>query len=211
MTVFGIFMTALIVAFSGAMMPGPLLTVTIAESVRRGPLAILLIVGHAMLELALVVGFVFGLQYYLKNHFVISAIGLAGGAVLLWMGYGTLTGGLKGQISLASQAVTKRESKFGPVVEGIVISLSNPYWTLWWATIGAKFIVDSLKYKALGMTSFYFGHILADFIWYGVVIGAIVSGRRFISDRVYQGVLAFCGVFLIGLGGWFIVSVFRGT
>lgn len=210
MTVLVIFTTALIVAFSGAMIPGPLLTVTIAESVRRGAQAILLIVGHALLELVLVIGFVFGLQYFLKNPYVISSLGLAGGVFLLWMGYGTLSGSLRGKLTLDTHQDATRPIKFGPVVEGVVVSLSNPYWTLWWATIGAKFIVDSLKHKALGVTSFYFGHILADFVWYGLIIGIIVSGRKLISDQIYRFVLAACGLFLIGLGGWFVFSVFRG-
>ena len=50
----GVPITSFIVALSGALMPGPLLTLTVGEAARRvlgGPL---IIVGHALLELALV-------------------------------------------------------------------------------------------------------------------------------------------------------------
>ena len=57
-----IFFTSMVVALSGAMMPGPLLTITITESTRRGVASgPLLIAGHAVLELVLVIALLFGL------------------------------------------------------------------------------------------------------------------------------------------------------
>jgi len=64
-------------ALSGALMPGPLLTVTVAESARMGFRAgPLLITGHALLELLL----------FLKSPSVMGIIALVGGGMLLWMG-----------------------------------------------------------------------------------------------------------------------------
>jgi threonine/homoserine/homoserine lactone efflux protein len=86
-----LFVTSFIVALSGAIMPGPLLTVTITESSRRGMMTgPLLIAGHAILELALVVALLMGLAPLLKMEPVFIVIALAGSAVLLWMGVGML-------------------------------------------------------------------------------------------------------------------------
>jgi len=53
----GVPITSFIVALSGALMPGPLLTLTVGEAARRGFWAgPLIIVGHALLELALAYG-----------------------------------------------------------------------------------------------------------------------------------------------------------
>jgi len=202
-----IFSTALLVALSGAMMPGPLLTVTISETAKRGQIAaLLLIVGHSILELVLVVGFTFGLYTVLQNPVIIRAIGILGGGFLLWMGYGIVSDAYRGRVSLD---LTSREGRLdiGPVAQGIVTSISNPYWTLWWVTIGAGFVLSSLKYGLPGLTSFYFGHILGDFLWYAMVAYIVATGKRFLTDRVYRGILIFCGLFLILLAVTFIIDL----
>ena len=90
------------------------------------------------------------------------------------------------------------------VLSGILISLANPYWIVWWGTIGLGHITIALKAGVIGLTSFYTGHILSDLVWYSLVGAAIVGGRRFFSDSVYRGILLFCGIFLVGLGIYFI-------
>jgi threonine/homoserine/homoserine lactone efflux protein len=56
---------------------------------------------------------------------------------------------------------------------------------------------------------FYAGHILADFAWYSLVSGAVAQGRRFLSDQIYRGFLACCGLFLFAFGGYFAVQGVR--
>jgi len=202
-----IFSTALAVALSGAMMPGPLLTVTIGETVKKGQkAALLLIVGHSILELLLVIGFSFGLSALLNNPSIIRAIGILGGSFLLWMGYGMVVDTYRGRVSLTLEA-GQDKARLGPVAQGIATSVSNPYWTLWWATIGAKLVLDSLKHGWPGLTSFYLGHILGDFFWYGAVAYIIVTGKRFVADRIYRGTLFVCGLFLVALAATFIFNL----
>ncbi|MCD6151370.1 MAG: LysE family transporter, partial [Deltaproteobacteria bacterium] len=83
----GIAATSFTLALSGALMPGPLLTVTVAEASRRGAWAgPLVITGHAILELLLVVAVIKGLGPSLKAPPVIGTISLLGGMILLIMG-----------------------------------------------------------------------------------------------------------------------------
>ncbi|MHB8840806.1 MAG: LysE family transporter [Candidatus Aquicultor sp.] len=202
-----IFSTALAIALSGAMVPGPLLTVTIGETVKKGQkAAFLLILGHSILELLLVIGFTLGLSTLLNNLSIIRTIGILGGSFLLWMGYGMVMDTYRGRVSLSLEA-GQEQARFGPVVQGIATSISNPYWTLWWATIGAKLVLDSLKHGWPGLTSFYLGHILGDFFWYGAVAYIIVTGKRFVTDRIYRGILFACGLFLVVLATTFIFNL----
>ncbi|MQL53248.1 hypothetical protein GFC01_13470, partial [Desulfofundulus thermobenzoicus] len=97
-----------------------------------------------------------------------------------------------------------------PVLAGILISLSNPYWSLWWATVGLGYIVLSLKQGVPGLASFFSGHILSDLAWYGLVAAAVAGGRRFLTPVLYRGILVACGFFLIFLGGSFIFWGVRG-
>mgnify|MGYP000862952647 CR=1 FL=1 len=82
MDLIALFITAFLVGLSGAMMPGPLLTVTIAESARRGFKAgPLIVLGHAILELALIIALLAGLSFYLKKPLVTTVISIVGGAL----------------------------------------------------------------------------------------------------------------------------------
>lgn len=201
-----IFFTNLIVGFSGAMMPGPLLTVTINESARRGFKAgPLIILGHAILELALVAGLFLGLSAVIQKPLFGAGIGLVGGTLLLWMGFDMARSAWRGMLSLDLE-VTDKKLMMGPVLLGIVISLSNPYWSLWWATFGLKQITEAWVWGLAGLGAFYTGHITADLIWYAAVSAAVTGGRRLMSDRVYRIIIGVCGFFLVWLGLKFILA-----
>jgi threonine/homoserine/homoserine lactone efflux protein len=205
---------AFIVGLSGAMSPGPYLTVTIARTMRRGPFsASLMLVGHAALEALLLVGFAFGLDLFLRQRNVVTALSLLGGAVLLWMawslGRGAWTGSIVADLE-QSEHVPVKESAAGPVAEGALVSLSNPYWTLWWATIGVKLASDALAIGPLGIVAFFVGHELADVAWYGFVIFAVSRGRGLLSPRVYRVVMAVLTAFLLFLGMRFLIGGILG-
>lgn len=198
--------SAFLIALTGAMAPGPYLTVTITRTVTRGPRsAALMLVGHALLEGLLLVGFAFGLQEILQNLHVARVLSGIGGVFLAWMGWGLLRGAIAGTIS-PSAGPAQPESKLGPILHGATVSLSNPYWTLWWATIGIKLASDGLALGPLGIACFFLGHQLADVAWYGLVIAATARGRRLLSDRPYRLIIGACAVFLLYLGARFFLG-----
>jgi len=211
-----IFITALVVGFSGAAMPGPLLTVTIGESVRRGFIAgPLLMVGHALLEILLVLLLVWGAVDFLLAEQVHTVIAVVGGTFLVYLGWTMYRDAWRGRVSLQLDPDTAdvaddqggiERFRMHPVLAGIIISLSNPYWTLWWATVGLAYITTSMIGGTAGLLAFMSGHLLADFIWYSMVSGAVAGGRRFLSQKIYRGIIVVCGVFLVGLGGYFVYS-----
>ena len=196
----GVPATSFIVALSGALMPGPLLTVTVGEAARRGFWAgPLIMVGHALLELALVVLLLAGVGAWLHRPVVLGLVGVTGAGMLGWMGLALVRSSRHSRLEFKAQD----QAGLHPVLAGILLSAANPYWLLWWLTIGLGYVLFSVKYGILGVALFYGGHILADFAWYSLVSGAVAQGRRFISDRLYQGFLACCGLFLVGFGGYF--------
>jgi threonine/homoserine/homoserine lactone efflux protein len=189
-----LFVTSFIVALSGAVMPGPLLTVTITESSRRGVMTgPLLIAGHAVLELALVLALLMGLAPLLKMEPVFIVIALAGSAVLLWMGIGMLTS--MPTMTLVADGTDTRGKNL--ILCGMIMSLVNPYWSIWWATIGLGYILHSMNAGTMGVVAFFTGHILGDLFWYAAVSTAIWKGRRLLSDRGYRILIGTCAVCLI--------------
>lgn len=203
---FVIFSTSLLVGFSGSLMPGPLLTVNISETVRRGfwagPVVVL---GHAVMEFLMVVLLALGLSRLLGGNVTGVVIGLLGGSVLVWMGYSSLRNLKHRRVVLIYEEANAKVGA-APVIAGVTASLANPYWFLWWGTVGASYVLWSLQNGAAGLASFYGGHILSDLSWYALVSLVIVTGKRRLKDTVYRGLLGACGVFLVGFGGYFIYS-----
>ncbi len=220
MEVAELFLTAFIVGLSGAMMPGPLLTVTIGESARHGTVAApLIVLGHILLELLLVLALVMGLAGALSAGLP-QWVAIFGGIFMLWMGWAMVKDVFYGRVSLPSTGVTAPSDtantasvagnykpdwvKLRLVFTGILISLANPYWIIWWATVGLGYITIAIKSGSMGLVSFFTGHAFSDILWY-VIIGLVVSGgRRFLNNTVYRGILVVCGFFLFGMGGYFI-------
>ena len=201
-----LFFGSFVIALSGAMMPGPLLTKTIGESSKRGFLAgPLLILGHGLLEFVLVVALFLGLAPWLKGKWTFVAIAFAGSGILVWMAVGMFR-------SLPKLRIEWEEggAAAGPLVlDGVLMSLANPYWTVWWATIGIAYLLQSTEFGLAGVVAFFAGHILGDLAWYTVVSTAVHQGRRFFTDRLYRRVIAACAAFLLIFAAFFLVAGVR--
>jgi len=206
-----IFASSLLVAYSGALMPGPMLTVVVSESPQHGFAAgPLVVLGHAVLELTLIVALVVGLGSLLERHSVQAAVEIGGGAMLVWMGASMALAVMRGHVSLKWEHDAAAPPRAQPVLAGILASLSNPYWLIWWATIGMAYLSKSYAAGALGVGAFYVGHIMGDLTWYSAVSGLMAAGRRFIGLSVYKGLLVFCGAFLVVLAVVFLYAGVRG-
>lgn len=142
MEVGGLFISAFVVGLTGAMTPGPLLTVTIAESAQRGFRAgPLIVLGHAVLELMLILALLAGLSLYLARASVTRVVSIIGGLFLLYMGTTILLDLRSGKLSLKQTDTSAAPGiKLHPVAAGFLISLSNPYWIIWWASIGLTYL-----------------------------------------------------------------------
>lgn len=203
LTLTTIFVSSFIIALSGALMPGPLLTVTVSESTRRGAAAgPLMILGHGILELALVVALLAGLAPFLNRDGVFVSIALAGGGILLWMACSMFRSLPELRLSFDS----REERKQNLVLAGILFSLANPYWFIWWASIGLGYILHSVKFGILGIAAFFTGHILADLAWYAFVSFGVAKGRGYLSDRTYRGLIGGCATFLLLFSCYFFYS-----
>lgn len=221
----GFFVTSFVVGLSGAVMPGPLVTMAIAETAkggfRRGPTVVL---GHAVVEAVAVGGLLLGVSRVLANPLVSGGIGVGGGLVLLWIGYGMARSARQGSLALdlgsalmpAPVALTSegrqvrvpaaRSFFASPAVRGGAVSVVNPYWLLWWATIGAAYVGRSLVLGIAGPIAFFLGHISADLSWICLISAVVASGRRALNARVYEAVILFCALTLGVLGVHFLAS-----
>ena len=207
-----IFIGSMVVAFSGALTPGPMLTLVISSVSKKGFwTSFFIVLGHSLLELLVVICFFTGILKFLDNPLIAKIIGILGGTFLLYMGIDIIISIFKKKTVIDFKSALKektinRKSTINVVFQGILISLMNPYWFIWWISIGAAFLLKSVKFSFAGISSFYIGHISADFIWY-LFIGSLVNtGRRFFNQKIYNGILISCSIFLFYLGIKFIVE-----
>jgi len=219
-----IFSFSFLVALTGAMAPGPLLTYTIiksAKTAKRGYLmGIWIIAGHALLEMGIIIFLLLGFSFVLKNIFVVRALGIVGGLILVCFGGSILRDLYLGKISVSfltsdngrnnSSSGKENRGLENPVAGGIMISMSNPYWWVWWATIGFAFIAQfEISFREWPkLVAFFLGHEAGDLIWYLTVSFLAFFGLRRLNKKVYYGILAFCGVFMILFGIYLGISPF---
>ena len=195
---------AFTLAFTGAVTPGPMLALVIGQTLARGWTATgFILIGHALIELLFVVLLATGFAAHLRRPRVSSTLSLIGGGVLVWMGVAILMGAR--QESLAASAGESVGSWFGLIVAGVGVSLSNPYFTSWWVTVGTGQIATLRLRLRRDFAIFLIGHEMGDLVWYGMVTMVLVAGRSWLSDGVYQGLLLVCGAIIAALGVLFLV------
>jgi len=207
-----IFWTAFLIGLSGALVPGPVLSVTIKEAGRRGAKAgPLITLGHGLAEIAITIALVAGLSAFLNNTTLRMVIAVAGGAVLCYMGVSMMRS-LR-TIELDLRASGEDDGKAGtgatPILLGISATVSNPYWFGWWGSIGAGLVVASSALGIKGIAAFITGHVLSDLVWYSAVSYLVSLGLARGPGRWYKILFAVCGVFLVVVGVLFIRYGFR--
>lgn len=196
-----IFTTSFFIAFSGAMMPGPFMTMTIGESARSGPwVGPKMIAGHAVLEIALLFALFYGLAPLFKNEIFFVGVAVAGGLIMIWMAQSMF----RSLPTLEIKAETTSNKTMNLYLAGILMSLANPYWIIWWATIGFGYVLVSKELGFAGIAFFFVGHILGDLVWYSAISVAVGKGRRFFSNKIYRILVGTCATFLALFAAWLI-------
>jgi threonine/homoserine/homoserine lactone efflux protein len=150
-----------------------------------------------------------GLGEFLEGGLAVRSLGLVGGGVLFWLAWQTYKDSLVPFLAGTDEAEVAGWQDLP--WKGILTSLSNPYWFLWWATIGMAYMTIALKRGWTGVVLFYLGHILADLAWYSLVSGLVASGRRFLGERSYAWLLRACALMLVGFGAYFFLMGIRGS
>ena len=187
------------ISLSGVMAPGPLTAVTIGKGSKNPHAGALISLGHGIVEFPLIFLIFLGFDYLINIHYIREGIGLAGGLFLLWMGIDILR----------ALKVTKLEDKMEkrtPIAAGIFLSIGNPYFIIWWATLGAALITRSVEFGLLWFGVFAIVHWLCDFAWYYFLSIMSYRGGVFFGKKFQKGVFLICGVFLFLIGGKFILD-----
>lgn len=204
-----LFFQSLLIAYSGAIMPGTLLTYTLDMSLKKGIKAgILIPLGHAILEAFIVFLLLLGLAKYVTSPILKVVIGIIGGAVMIYLGTIMLQDIIQKRLSLdITEPKASYKSNLEMVFGGLIISATNPYFTIWWAVVGLSLITSAYSsYGIAGIFLFYIGHILADISWYMLVAILITKTKKLINLKAYSIIVGILGTVMICFGISFFVQ-----
>ena len=190
--------TAFTIGLTGALAPGPTLIATINSSLKNGWKAgPKVVAGHALVETLIFLLIIGGLADVMQEFS--QSIALAGGLALII--FGSMT--VKGSRS-ATLAAPEGQMNGNAYLAGIITSAANPYFWIWWLSIGSALMLSSLHSGLIMAAAFMIGHWGADFAWYTLVSSSLDQGRSILSEMSYRRILGICGGFLVCFGIYFL-------
>lgn len=190
--------TATLISLSGVLAPGPMTAATLAAGVRRRHAGAWIALGHAVIELPLMLVIFAGTAEHFKNEDFQLWVGLAGGAFLLLIGV---------QLLVASGRTTSNaKSSPGrhPFVTGVILTGANPYFLVWWAFEGPNLVSMAVPFGIAAWALFAVIHWLCDLAWLEALSLAGHKGSQLLGGRVQQIVLIVCGLMLLYFGCAFL-------
>lgn len=194
--------TVFAISLSGVLMPGPMTAAVVERGVRSRFAGLYISMGHGIVEAPLIILLALGASSLLKSPQVRAAIGIAGGLYLLYAAWGLLFGRVEAQ-------ATATHSAGSSVISGMALSLLNPYFLFWWATVGMGLLAGALKFGAIGVGLFIVAHLACDVLWCALLGMLSNAGLSATSGRAYRVVRLMCGVAMVYFGGLFIYGAFK--
>jgi len=191
--------TVIVISLSGVMMPGPVFAVTVTKSYKSGAAGSLVAVGHGIIEFPLMFLIYLGLSNFFELAPVQIFIGIAGGLMLIYLGVDMI----RFQVDIKRE---KEDPSYSSIVGGLITTTANPYFFLWWATIGSALILKSTIFGTIGFILMATVHWFCDFGWYSLVSMAIHKTHHLWSRKIHRVIFTICGLMLLGFGLWFIGS-----
>ena len=187
-----------VIGLTGALAPGPTLVATINASINGDWMTGLKVsLGHAIVELFIVILILLGLATVALPY--TSVIAGIGGIALVAFGALTIAGSRQ-----ATMCTSPIKPVANPYLAGLVTSAANPYFWIWWLSIGSAMVIAGLEGGLILAGAFMIGHWTADTVWYTLVSSGVSRGRTFLSDTAYRKIMIFCGIFLILFGIYYI-------
>lgn len=198
------FMTGL----SGTTVPGPVFIFVLQQSIARGfKNGLIATIAHAIVGLIiLIMILITGVAVIFGSPMFQLYMGLVGGLSLIILGFIILAKPIE------EPTLEPEEDAGHPFIGGIIVSISNPAFFLWWAVIGLPMLAQARDLAGMGgIYAWTLGIMMALFLWYGGTAYVASHGRERIPARLFFAVSLICGLFLISMGALFIGKYWFGV
>ena len=201
MTLIDLLFLGFFIGLTGALAPGPTLIATIQNALHLGwTSGPRITVGHVTAEFFVVVLIAAGVSVIPQN--ANPVIYVIGGIALCIFGYMTIASAKGADINLIGGM--KYQSR--PEVAGLITSVTNPYFWIWWFSVGSALLISSLSLGIPGLVAFISGHWMADLGWFTFVALMVHRSKKVLSVGLYRFILIICGLLLVVFGLWFVFN-----
>jgi threonine/homoserine/homoserine lactone efflux protein len=191
-----------VIGLTGALAPGPTLVATINASIAGDwTTGLKVSLGHVIVELFLVILILLGLATVALPY--TQVIAGVGGIALVVFGALTIAGSRK-----ATMRTSSLQTVANPYMAGLVTSAANPYFWIWWLSIGSAMVIAGLQGGLVLVGALMIGHWSADTVWLTLVSTGVSKGGTIVSDTAYQKIIVLCGIFLILFGVYYLSRLF---
>ncbi|UCE80977.1 MAG: LysE family transporter [Methanobacteriota archaeon] len=191
---------AILISFSGVMTPGPVFAATVAKGYEDEKAGIKIALGHGLIEFPLMAVIILSMGFIFTNEIVKSGIGLVGGGLLIFLGASMV------RSRKMSSATKGQLFPYKSLTVGAITTSANPYFFLWWATVGALLITAALEYGAIIVFVFAVVHWSCDLAWYAFTSFAVFRTKHLWTPLVHEVVFGACGVLMIAFGVYFAIG-----
>lgn len=158
--------------------------------------------GHGVVEIPLVILLFMGFGKFTGIPGLYITLAIAGGIFLFYMAWKTFKSSSMENFS----AVKVTGSAF---MAGIIMTIANPFFIIWWATVGSALIVHSTEFGIGVSIMFYFLHFFSNLVWLMLISYLSYKGYSLLGNRYRVIVSVACGGILLFFGGFFLLTVFK--
>lgn len=205
MDILSFVITVVLVTASGALAPGPLFFATVSHGAKSGAKSGLVFsIAHTLVEFTIVILFALGLLTVANKPLIRLIIGVVGGIVLIAFGIAQIRNSFTSKHEEPRHGASSSRHL---LLIGLAFTGLNPYFVLWWLTVGAQLIIISLAFASLaGVVFMYLCHVWMDYVWLITVAHFAKKGRNIIGLKGYRFFMTVFGMVLIYYGFTFLIG-----
>lgn len=194
-----ILLSVVTISLSGVMMPGLMFGVTITKSQRSPWAGTLIALGHAVIEVPLILLIYFIFDQLIESSVLALVLSILGGSMIIWLGISMFR-------ARTEMVHEEKDLPYNAFTAGIITSFLNPLIWLFWVTVGSLLIAEIAEYGTTGLVAFILVHWSCDLLWLSLVSVLVYKTQALWGKRFQEWLFITCSLLLVGFGAWYITE-----
>ena len=195
-------LSVVVISLSGVMMPGLMFGVTLVKSLKSPWAGAEIALGHAVIEVPIILLIYFGFARFFENIVVQLVLSILGGGMIIWLGISMFR-------ARTEMVRGSKDLPYNAFIAGILTTALNPFFWLWWATIGVMLEMKFLDFGVMGLAVFIVVHWLCDLVWLSFVSNLVYRTHSLWGRKFQEGLFITGSLLLVGFGIWYTISGIR--